>query len=513
MRKINVEIVFGFLASGKTKFINKYINTVKDEVHIIQFESGRTKIESNAIQLNSEDNIELNTKIIEEYIEKYKVKRLLIEWNGLQDPKKLYEILGDIDGLSIMGRRTVIDIDRFLLMYRNFYQYMELPIISSDLILLNESNQNIESILREKNHQAKIIKIDDFFEIKNIRALYMREKIKKDYSFIIISSILLYFLYNILFRSDLINIEDIDKLKGVLLLSFGIILEAIPFILLGVIISSLIQLFLTERKIEKLIPKNKILGVFYALILGFIFPVCDCASIPIASRMIKKKIPIYISLIFMLSSPIINPTVLLATFYAFKDIFPQIVEIRLIMGIIISIIIGSFMHIVFKDKDIFKSDLKYLSLDNICNCDYCTGYNEKRDIYSLFRHIINEFISVCKYLILGSLLAAIFQILLPIEFIYNFSEKNILSVVIMVIFSYLISLCSTSDSFVAKAFFLRMSTISIIAFLISGPMIDIKNTMILSGIFKKKFTLILVISILLVTIIGSLILDRLFVFY
>ena len=114
-------------------------------------------------------------------------------------------------------------------------------------------------------------------------------------------------------------------IKNISIIFISIFFESLPFLLLGSIISSLIECYISNDALARLIPKNKILGSLVGVVLGFFLPACDCAVIPVSKRLIKKKIPLNVAISFMLASPIINPVVLLSTHQAFyktkKNVF------------------------------------------------------------------------------------------------------------------------------------------------------------------------------------------------
>ena len=110
-----------------------------------------------------------------------------------------------------------------------------------------------------------------------------------------------------------------------------------------------------------------------------------------------------------------------------------------------------------------------------------------------------------KYLIFGAIVASLCQVLIPRNILVIFKDNNILSIIILMIFAYLISLCSTSDSFVGKSLLSIFSKKSIIAYLLLGPMIDIKNTIVLLGNFKKKYVLTLIFLIFIIIFIFSMV--------
>lgn len=166
-----------------------------------------------------------------------------------------------------------------------------------------------------------------------------------------------------------------DIIKNISIIFMSIFFEALPFLLLGSILSAIIERYISNERIASLIPKNIITGSLVGVLLGFFLPACDCAVIPVSKRLIKKKVPLNVALSFMLASPIINPVVLLSTYYAFYNTNPKIFWLRLILGIIISLIIGIIMDIIFKNNVITKN----IEEDHCaCHHNHCCHHSEKR---------------------------------------------------------------------------------------------------------------------------------------
>ena len=289
-----------------------------------------------------------------------------------------------------------------------------------------------------------------------------------------------------------------DIVKNISIIFMSIFFESLPFLLLGSLISSIIETYVSNETIAKIIPKNKVLGSIVGVCLGFFIPACDCAVIPISKRLLKKKVPINVAISFMLASPIINPVVLLSTYQAFYKTNSEILWYRLIFGIIISLLIGIIMGIIFGKKEVTTNDHD--------ECDHCEEKKVrclKNDILSIFKHTAFDMFEVVKYLMFGALLASLVQVLLPRNILITFNNNKILSILTLMIFAYLISLCSTSDSFIGKSLLTSFSKESIIAYLLLGPMIDIKNTMVLLGNYKKSFVFTLILLIFIIIFISS----------
>ena len=287
-------------------------------------------------------------------------------------------------------------------------------------------------------------------------------------------------------------------IKDIAIIFISIFFESLPFLLLGSLISAIIETFIKDETFEKIIPKNPILGSIIGVFLGFFLPACDCAVIPISKRLIKKKVPINVAISFMLASPIINPVVLLSTYYAFFRNNPEIFYFRLLFGILIALIIGIIMGIIFNKKDV--------TLNNIsCDCEHEHLHPKgiKYILKSIIKHTALDMFEVVKYLMIGALIASICQVLLPRGVLTFFNDNQILSILVLMLFAYLISLCSTSDSFVGRTLLSSFSKSSILAYLLLGPMIDVKNTFVLCGNFKKSFTITLITLIFIIIFIFS----------
>ena len=297
-----------------------------------------------------------------------------------------------------------------------------------------------------------------------------------------------------------------------------IMLEAIPFLLLGALISAIIEEFVSEERISKMIPKNRVLGSLVGIFLGLFIPACDCAVIPIAMRLKKKKVPTNVIVSFMLASPIISPVVLLSTFFAFGETekmllfgfeMPKLFVYRTIFGVVVALVVGIILDIICKDavlkEEIYEHHHHHHDHEHIHTCNHhhegcsCSHHEKETGALGRIRNIINimygDFMGIISYMAVGALLAATMQILLPISNIGGIVQNKYISTFIMMLFAFALSLCSTSDAFIARTFMNSLSKNSILAFILLGPMIDIKNTILLNKSFNKKFVIVLIASI------------------
>ena len=301
-----------------------------------------------------------------------------------------------------------------------------------------------------------------------------------------------------------------------------IMLEAIPFLLLGALISAIIEEFVSEERISKMIPKNRVLGSLVGIFLGLFIPACDCAVIPIAMRLKKKKVPTNVIVSFMLASPIISPVVLLSTFFAFGETekmllfgleMPKLFVYRTIFGILVALVVGIILDIVCKDSvlkeegSVVNHEHHHHHHEHIHTCNHhhegcsCSAHEKETGPIGRVKNIINimygDFMGIISYMAVGAILAATMQILLPISNIGGIVQNKYISTFIMMLLAFALSLCSTSDAFIARTFMNSLSKNSILGFILLGPMIDIKNTIVLNKSFNKKFVIVLIGTIFL----------------
>lgn len=294
-----------------------------------------------------------------------------------------------------------------------------------------------------------------------------------------------------------INKEEIGDFASIFT---SIVLEAIPFIILGSFISAIIQICISEEFITKLIPNASILGYFGAALIGLIFPVCECAIVPITRRLIKKGVPVGIGVTFMLAVPIINPIVIMSTYYAFYD--NQImVALRTVGGFVAAILIGIIVNALENNKKSISLD--YSESDNYCNCGCNFPFENQNKLKAIFGHANREFLDIMGYLVFGAFISSIFQVVESHGGFNFISNNKILMIIFMMSLGFLLSLCSEADAFVGRSFLANYSFSGVTAFLILGPMLDLKNLIMILGAFKKSFALKLSISTISVVFIIS----------
>jgi uncharacterized protein len=242
----------------------------------------------------------------------------------------------------------------------------------------------------------------------------------------------------------------------------SILFEAFPFLVLGTLFTYLANRYIPEKMWYTLVHRNAIIRRLTLTFLGALLPVCECGNIPLVRRLIDRGIKPAEAWTFLLASPVVNPVSIIATYQAFASDH-KVVYLRILGAILIANLVPWFI----------RSD----SSEHIQNI---TKLNAKKSA-------AHEVSSLLPSLLLGASIAAAIQVLLPREILLQFASDPLLGLLAMLILAFIVSICSSVDAFFALAFVGVFDTNAIIAFLVFGPMIDIKILSMLRTTFSTKY--------------------------
>jgi len=266
----------------------------------------------------------------------------------------------------------------------------------------------------------------------------------------------------------------------------SIFIEAVPFLVLGSIVSGLIEIYVKSEDILRWMPKNPLGAAIGGTFFGLVFPVCECGVVPVARRLFTKGLPIPMGISFLLAAPFMNPIVFASTYIAFG--FGPVLIGRFVITAIVAIVVGIIIGVFGKPEEVLRAQ-SMNTLDNLCQPT--VPLNNK--FLRVLQLAGDEFFEMGRFLVLGCILASAMQTLIPQNSLLALGTGQITSVIFLQIVAFILSVCSTVDSFLALSFVNTFTTGSIISFLSFGPMVDIKSTLMFSGVFKRKTVFYLVI--------------------
>ncbi|UZQ55944.1 permease [Trichothermofontia sichuanensis B231] len=312
------------------------------------------------------------------------------------------------------------------------------------------------------------------------------------------------------------------QLQNAFTLFLSLLVEAMPFLLLGVLFSSALLFFVDERRLLALLPKSAFWGALAGSIVGFLFPVCECGNVPVARRLLIQGAPTSVAIGFLLAAPTVNPIVFWSTWTAFRG-QPEMVFLRVGLSLAIATIIGW----VFSAQTDLRPLLQPNVRDRVAvtqlrhpemaatspllqSGTYLLGGSggtavrwEQAAIESslpipastlgtatrwrlFIDNTVQELRELGAMLVLGSVIAALIQVFVPRDWILALGQGPVMSILAMMLLAAVVSICSTVDAFFALSFASLFTTGSLLAFLVFGPMIDLKAIGLMLTVFKPR---------------------------
>ncbi len=280
----------------------------------------------------------------------------------------------------------------------------------------------------------------------------------------------------------------------------GLFIEAVPFLLLGVFVSGLLEVYVTREDIVRWIPRNPLLATTAGAFMGFLFPVCECGVVPVTRRLFSKGLSMSVGVAFLLAAPVMNPIVLVSTYIAFSNApnGTEVIVLRFVITAVVAISIGALFALAARPHE----TLRPVSLGELRPADAVLASRPqtlREGFYRSMRVSVNDFFEMGRFLVIGSMLAAAMQTFVSQSMLQTLGEGPLVSVLVMQLLAFVLSVCSTVDAFIALSF-TTFSTGSILAFLTFGPMVDIKSMLMFLGVFKPRVVAYLVILPFLMTL-------------
>ncbi|MEU9452737.1 permease [Streptomyces sp. NPDC048277] len=251
----------------------------------------------------------------------------------------------------------------------------------------------------------------------------------------------------------------------------AVAVQGVPFLLLGTVVSAAIGAFVPERVFTRLLPRNQALAVPVAGAAGVVLPGCECASVPVAGSLMRRGVAPAAALAFLLSAPAINPVVLVATSIAFPG-RPEMVLARLLASLGTAVVMGWLWARFGRDE--------WLRRPGPAREPHTTG---ARAFVTGLQH---DFLHAGGFLVLGAAAAATFNIAVPRSVLDVFTGSAWTAVPLLALLAVVLCVCSEADAFVAASLSAFPATARL-AFMVVGPMVDLKLIALQAGTFGRGF--------------------------
>jgi uncharacterized membrane protein YraQ (UPF0718 family) len=253
----------------------------------------------------------------------------------------------------------------------------------------------------------------------------------------------------------------------------AVVTQALPFLVLGVLLSAIIAVFVPPTFFARALPKRPALAVPVAGMAGAILPGCECASVPVAGALVRRGVTPAAAFAFLLSAPAINPIVLTATAVAFpRD--PRMVLARFVASLCVACAMGWLWQRLGR-ADWLRPPARP-SFD---------GLSKPAAFWESVRH---DVMHAGGFLVVGAMAAATLKAVVPAGWLRAVAGTPVVAILALAVLAVLLSICSEADAFVAASLS-QFSLTARLAFLVVGPMIDLKLFAMQAATFGRGFAL------------------------
>ncbi len=291
--------------------------------------------------------------------------------------------------------------------------------------------------------------------------------------------------------------ERVGWMQAFLVIFGSLLVQALPFVLIGALASAVIEVFVPITALGRLARLPRPLQLPAAGLAGIAFPICECGSVPVARRLAAKGLMPSAAVTFMLAAPVLNPVVIASTFVAYRGRTTMWTMAlgRFGLGLLAAIAVGWVVGSRPREKILRPRD------DGARPEPVELGPPEPR-WQRFFVHFENDFLFMGRFLVLGATLAAFVQTFLPQSVIGHVAGTPVVDLLVMMGLAAVLSLCSESDAFIAASF-VQFGPAAQLAFLVFGPMVDMKLGALYAGTFQRGFLQMVVITVAAVTLAGT----------
>jgi len=323
-------------------------------------------------------------------------------------------------------------------------------------------------------------------------------------------------------------------------LSFvSIILEALPFVMLGSLLGGLFEVFVPREWVIRLLPERKIYAILVAASLGLLLPVCECAVIPFTRRLVRKGVPFSTAVAYLLAGPIVNVLVGSATLMAYAWNW-HVLAARMVFGYVVAVGVALIIDKWFPGHSALLDPEMNVSGGSSCghdhdNEDSCCGHDHEHEhhhehdhghahdhahehhehehhehdhdhaheapalstwkrLADAVNHAGDDFLQVGQFLVIGAFVASICQTVIPRSAFLTVAHAPAVAIMLMMGLAVVLNLCSGADAFVAASFRSVLPLSAQMGFMVLGPMLDLKlSAMYLSFIRKRAFIALVIL--------------------
>ena len=279
----------------------------------------------------------------------------------------------------------------------------------------------------------------------------------------------------------------------------GLLLEAIPFLLLGVCIAGLARWLVPQSAWIQRLPRQPVLAPITGALMGFALPACECGNVPVARRMLASGAPLGTAFGFLFAAPVLNPIVLASTWAAFPD-QPWLLIARPLGAFLLAVMLSLSLSLLPEPQLLERALLSERRMNQplssygllerssgvIGEASKPAATAERPTPQLVLEQSTREFLQLLMLLMLGSLLSATVQTWLPRSWLLAIGGAPTGSILALMLLAVVVSVCSSVDAFLALGFAAQVTPGALLAFLLLGPVVDLKLVGLFSVLLRPR---------------------------
>ena len=255
-----------------------------------------------------------------------------------------------------------------------------------------------------------------------------------------------------------------------------------PYLLLGFLIAGVLHVFVPRTFYAKYLSRNNKLSVLWAALLGVPLPLCSCGVIPTAVGLKNEGTSKGAVASFLIATPQTGIDSILATFSLMGLGFAVV---RPVAALVTGVCGGFLVNHLVKDNE-----SGYIS-EASCNVE-----NGNR-IWRVFKYAYFDMIQdIGLRLAIGLIVAALINVAVLDEFFLSFGSQPLLQMLVILVVSVPMYICSTGSIPVAAALMMKgLSPGAALVMLMAGPAVNIASILVVRKSMGGRFTWIYLLTI------------------
>lgn len=255
----------------------------------------------------------------------------------------------------------------------------------------------------------------------------------------------------------------------------NVVCEMAPYLLLGFLIAGLLHVLVPRGFYRKYLSRDNKWAVLWAALLGVPLPLCSCGVIPTAIGLRKENASKGAVASFLIATPQTGIDSILATFSLLGLGFAIIRPVAaLITGVCGGLLVNRF------------AGEEEASSDSSSRCSVESGFWLVRVLRYAFVDLLQD---IGGRLVIGLLLAALIQVVVPEGFFLRFGNYPLLQMLVILVVAIPMYICSTGSIPVAAALMMKgLSPGAALVMLMAGPAVNLASILVVRKALGQRFT-------------------------